>query len=114
MIAGMKIGPKVRLDPGPSPRDVALVSAGLQSREGCVVVVAQESLDLIRARCPLSPRELQMLHWIAEGYPSRRIAKVLGITQHTVHFHINALMTKANVNTRAQAIALAFRKGWIS
>jgi LuxR family transcriptional regulator len=51
----------------------------------------------------LSPREIAVLRWTAEGKTSGEIADILGITERTVNFHINNLMTKMNVTNKTAA-----------
>jgi DNA-binding NarL/FixJ family response regulator len=61
----------------------------------------------------LSDRELQVLRLVAEGFPNKQIASVLGITPSTVKFHLNSVYSKLDVDNRAQAVAQAAQKGWI-
>ena len=42
----------------------------------------------------LTPRELEVINLIAEGLPNKTIAGKLGISEHTVKFHVNAILTK--------------------
>lgn len=51
----------------------------------------------------LSPREIDVLRWTAEGKTSGEIADILGITERTVNFHINNLMTKMGVTNKTAA-----------
>jgi DNA-binding NarL/FixJ family response regulator len=56
----------------------------------------------------LTPRELEVLTAISEGLSNKAIAGRLGISLHTVKFHIESLFRKLGVRTRAEAVA----KGW--
>ncbi len=61
----------------------------------------------------LTPRELQVLNLVAEGLPNKSIASELAISEHTVKFHINAILGKMGASSRTQAAALATRIGLI-
>jgi DNA-binding CsgD family transcriptional regulator/energy-coupling factor transporter ATP-binding protein EcfA2 len=56
----------------------------------------------------LTRRELDVLHLVAAGEPTRRIAGQLGISAETVDTHIRASMRKLGARTRTEAAALAF------
>ena len=59
----------------------------------------------------LSPREGEVLRLVAEGLPNKAIAGRLGISEHTVKFHLNSLLAKLGAQSRAEAVALALRHG---
>jgi DNA-binding NarL/FixJ family response regulator len=61
----------------------------------------------------LSPRERQILTLLAEGRTQRQIADELVISSKTVATHIQHVLSKLGVNTRAQAVAMAFQKGLV-
>jgi DNA-binding NarL/FixJ family response regulator len=50
---------------------------------------------------------------IAEGLANKEIAHRLGISEHTVKFHVSALLGKLGAASRAEAIALGIRQGAI-
>ena len=62
---------------------------------------------------PLTPRELDVLHGLAEGLANKEIARRLGISEHTVKFHLNALMGKLGAQSRTDAVVRAMRAGVI-
>ncbi len=62
----------------------------------------------------LTAREMQVLHLVAEGLPNKTIAHRLGISEHTVKFHINAILTKLNAQSRTDAVVRATRLGLIA
>jgi DNA-binding NarL/FixJ family response regulator len=62
---------------------------------------------------PLTPRELQVLRLIAEGLPNKAIARRLDISDHTVKFHVNAILTKIGAQSRTEAVVQATRLGLI-
>ena len=61
----------------------------------------------------LTPRELEVLQLLAEGLANKMIAQRLGISDHTVKFHVNAIMTKLNAQSRTEAVVSATRLGLI-
>ena len=62
---------------------------------------------------PLTPRELDVLRLIAEGLANKQIAARLGISDHTVKFHIGSVFAKLEASTRAEAVAIGARRGLI-
>ena len=61
----------------------------------------------------LTPREQEVLSLLAEGLPNKTIADRLHISEHTVKFHVNAVMSKLGAQSRTEAVVLATRHGWI-
>jgi len=59
----------------------------------------------------LSEREQEVLTLVAQGATNRRIAAELGITERTVKAHVTNIFNKLGVNSRAQAVAVALRRG---
>lgn len=61
----------------------------------------------------LTAREMEVLQLVAEGLPNKIIAARLNITDHTVKFHVNAIMTKLGVQSRTEAVVRATKLGLI-
>jgi two-component system, NarL family, response regulator len=59
----------------------------------------------------LSDRERQVVQLMASGKNNREIGAVLNITEHTVKFHVNNLLSKLAASDRSHAIVLALRQG---
>jgi two-component system, NarL family, response regulator len=59
----------------------------------------------------LSDRERQVIAQMAKGKNNREIGAELSITEHTVRFHVNNVLSKLGANDRAHAIVLALRQG---
>lgn len=59
----------------------------------------------------LTPRELDVLQLLAEGLSNRGIAHRLGVSEHTVKFHVNSILGKLNAQSRTEAAVLAARAG---
>ncbi|MEZ4713898.1 MAG: response regulator transcription factor [Caldilineaceae bacterium] len=62
---------------------------------------------------PLTPRELEVLQLMAEGLTNKAIARQLEISEHTVKFHINTILSKLYASSRTEAVVRATRAGLI-
>jgi DNA-binding NarL/FixJ family response regulator len=69
--------------------------------------------DGAATRVAPSARELEVLRMIAEGLPNKQIAARLGISEHTVKFHVASVFAKLHASTRAEAVMSGARRGWI-
>lgn len=103
--------------------------AALLHADGEVALVgAAQDADLVlservvRATAPateassgaaLSARELEVLRLVARGLGNKEIAAELGITTHTVKYHLAALLEKLGVRSRTEAVSLGVRKGLV-
>ncbi len=61
----------------------------------------------------LTPREIEVLQLLAEGLANKAIAQRLGISDHTVKFHVNAIMGKLGAQSRTAAVVRATRMGLV-
>lgn len=61
----------------------------------------------------LTPRELQVLQQLAQGSPNKVIAKQLGVSEHTIKFHINRIFKKLGVRSRTEAVVRGTQLGLI-
>jgi DNA-binding NarL/FixJ family response regulator len=68
----------------------------------------------VTARETLTARENEVLRLLAEGLANKQIALYLNISEHTVKFHVNAIMGKLGVQSRTEAVVRATRLGWIA
>jgi DNA-binding NarL/FixJ family response regulator len=84
---------------GPGEATVALVPRGRQS---------------MPADIELTTRELDVLALMAEGASNKMIARQLGISVHTVKFHVGSLLDKLDATGRTDAVAHAARRGVIN
>jgi DNA-binding CsgD family transcriptional regulator len=66
------------------------------------------------ARAPLSPREIQVLDLLVDGMSNKLVARRLGISVHTAKFHVAAVIDKLGASNRADAVAIAFRDGYLT
>lgn len=62
----------------------------------------------------LTPREREVLALLAQGLANKTIARTLGITDHTVKYHVNAIMSKLGAQSRTDAVVRATRAGWVT
>lgn len=102
-----------------------VVKAVRRLRAGEQIHDAREILELLKlgsrgreqeqlgrfAASRLTPRELQVLQALTEGYSSREIAEKLGISPETEHAHAVRLFAKLGVHSRVGALAFALRHG---
>ncbi len=72
---------------------------------------ARAAIELIE---PLTPRELEVLHLLASGLTNKEIASRLGISDHTVKFHVNGILGKLGVESRTEAVVQAARLGIVA
>lgn len=103
------------------PRDAApgqLVAAAQAVVQGLTVLAPGFAAALltpgVETAVPdndLTPRETEVLQLLAEGLTNRAIAARLGISEHTVKFHVNALMSKLHAQSRTDAVVRATRLG---
>jgi DNA-binding CsgD family transcriptional regulator len=61
----------------------------------------------------LTAREKQILSLVASGLGGRRIAQELFLSHDTVRTHVAHALAKLGARTRAQAVAIAVRRGLI-
>jgi DNA-binding NarL/FixJ family response regulator len=63
---------------------------------------------------PLTARERDVLEHIAAGLSNKQIASALDISEHTVKFHVSAVLGKLGVTSRAAAIRHGVRRGLVT
>ena len=61
----------------------------------------------------LTRRELGVLRLVAHGLGNKEIASELGISSHTVKYHLASLLAKLGVHTRTEAVTIGLRKGLV-
>ncbi len=66
-----------------------------------------------RPDAPLSKREIEILQMVAYGGTTKEVAHDLGISPHTVKTHLERIFEKLGANDRAQAVAIAIRRGMV-
>jgi len=63
---------------------------------------------------PLTPRETEILNYIAKGYLNKQIAAELDISEQTIKNHVTSILRKLNANARTEAVVVAIKQGLIS
>jgi DNA-binding NarL/FixJ family response regulator len=71
---------------------------------------AQEGAPSRLATAALTPRETEVLSWVAKGKTNRDVGEILGLSPRTVNKHLEHVFEKLGVETRAAAAALASRE----
>ncbi len=108
------------------PRNAAPVTVAAAAHslaQGLVVLNQEVAAELLLAAPPdhiadtlvepLTPRENEVLQLLAEGLTNRAIAQRLEISEHTVKFHVNAILGKLAAQSRTDAVMRATRLGLI-
>ena len=63
---------------------------------------------------PLTPKEMEVLKFMAEGFLNKQIADQLDVTEQTIKNHITSILRKLNANARTQAVVIAIKKGLVT
>jgi len=100
------------------PREIL---AAVEAAAAGLVVMHPQDIPALVADRPLpaaqlqtlTPREVQVLAMLAEGYGNKTIAWKLGISEHTAKFHVASILSKLNAGTRTEAVTLGIRRGLI-
>ena len=78
-----------------------------------ILVAAVDSEEVEPLTETLTERESQVLQLIAQGLPNKQIAYLLGISEHTVKFHVSSIYTKLGVSNRTEAVRQGVRSGLV-
>jgi DNA-binding NarL/FixJ family response regulator len=97
-----------------------LIAAIDAAAAGLLVVdaAARDGLGTLVRAAPadapsLTEREREVLDMLAEGLSNKRIAQRLRISEHTVKFHVGSILGKLGAATRAEAVRLGVRLGYV-
>lgn len=63
---------------------------------------------------PLTPRETEILSYMAQGYFNKQIAAKLSISEQTIKNHITSILRKLDANARTEAVVTALKRGIIT
>jgi ATP/maltotriose-dependent transcriptional regulator MalT len=111
--AGWTVRADVPTEAALSPEDldgVAAVVLDVQDAHA-TSIRGDETPDLVE---PLTVREQEVLEQMAAGLSNRQIAHALGISEHTVKFHVSAILGKLGVATRSAAVRHGMRQGLVT
>lgn len=104
------------------PRDATDVelAAAIEAVAAGLTVLSPEDMDVLLPPAaepvgsePLTPRESEVLALLSQGAANRKIAQRLGISEHTVKFHVSSVLAKLGAGSRTEAVARGMREGLI-
>ncbi|WP_066174781.1 response regulator transcription factor [Bacillus marinisedimentorum] len=111
----------VILDKGPGNRFApvaetfsALIQFGQIAGEMLYKYWGDFKLSAASKKIPLSPRELEVLHYIAEGHSINEAAEQLYLSSYTVRDYVASIIKKTEAKNRSHAISIAYQHGLIS
>lgn len=70
--------------------------------------------DALAPELRLTAREGEVMRLLALGLPNKAIAIELGISEHTVKFHVGAMLSKLGARSRTEAVTIAARRGLLA
>lgn len=111
--AGLRAGAKAYLLKDVQPEELFRCIRAVHAGEAYLQSKVAAKLAQRVQEQPLTGREEQILKLLAEGKSNRAIGVVLHISESTVKSHLKSLFVKLDVTSRAEAIALAARRGLV-
>jgi DNA-binding CsgD family transcriptional regulator len=100
-----------------SSRDIVLVpepeEADVVVDEAAVRAGARLDFGAQNGGRTLTRRELSVLRLVAHGLGNKEIASELGISTHTVKYHLASLLAKLGVHSRTEAVTIGLRRGLV-
>jgi DNA-binding NarL/FixJ family response regulator len=124
LIAAVRAGAWALLSARPSPFEVTATVRHVAAGQ-CPILeqiarrpsLAATALVQLRSAgvhpCPLSAREAAILSEVARGAKNGVIAAILGLHEQTVKNYLSEILRKTGAGNRAEAAALAVRRGWV-
>jgi DNA-binding NarL/FixJ family response regulator len=109
----MKAGAKGYLVKGTPPQQIRESVRRVAAGDALVPPNIAAKLAESMARVELSARERQVLRYLANGRSNKEISKILSISENTVKAHVKSILTKLDAIGRAEAIAIAIKRGLI-
>jgi two-component system, NarL family, nitrate/nitrite response regulator NarL len=92
---------------------ILAASAGLTTVDPELVGLTPRVVIDPRESEELTPREIEVLQHLASGLSNKEIAVRLGISDHTVKFHVNAVLSKLSADSRTEAVVRGVRLGYV-
>ncbi len=117
---GLRLGVRALLSRNATQAEI--LAASEAAARGLAVIDPEDLEGLLSTTAPapvaaeattLTSRELEVLRMMAEGAANKIIAFKLGISEHTVKFHVAAILSKLNASSRTEAVAIGIRKGLV-
>lgn len=110
---GLRAGARAYvLKDAPDNEIIAAVLATMEGRRYLAPAVAAKLADHLNST-QLSDRELHILRLMATGLSNKGIARQAAITEGTVKFHVNNILSKLQCASRTEAVAAALKRGLI-
>ena len=109
----LKAGAKGYLVKGTPPQQIRESVRRVAAGEAVVPPMIAAKLAESMARVDLSARERQVLRYLANGRSNKEIGTILVISENTVKAHVKSILTKLDAIGRAEAIAIAMKRGLI-
>ena len=119
-VEALRLGVRAMLPPDAS---AAAILAAVEAAASGMAAIDPEALEGHLASAspatafdqtdPLTPRELEVLRMMADGAANKAIAWKLGISEHTVKFHVASILAKLNAASRTEAVTRGIRRGMI-
>ena len=109
--AGWTVRANVPAEAALSAEDLDGVAAVVLDGQDVDNTTPSRTEDLVE---PLTSREHEVLEQLAAGLSNRQIARALGISEHTVKFHVSGILGKLGVSSRAAAIRHGMRHGLVT
>jgi DNA-binding NarL/FixJ family response regulator len=119
----LRLGTRAVLPRDAQPREII---AAVEAAAAGLVILHPANVDSLLAMVPaasrvapgpameaLTPREIEVLAMLAEGEGNKQIARRLGISEHTVKFHVGSILAKLGAASRTEAVTLGVRQGLI-
>ena len=93
------------------------IAAAIEAVSAGLIVLHPDLIDHqpvpLAVDSTLTTREIEVLRMLAEGLANKEIAYRLGISDHTVKFHVASLFSKLHASSRTEAVTLGVRQGLI-
>jgi len=93
---------------------IRAVHAGLLALHQDALAPSRVGGTAVEPGTPLTTREREIVELMAEGASNRVIASRLAISRHTVKFHVASILVKLGARSRAEAVAVALRRGLLA
>ena len=107
----LEAGAQAYLLKGMSHNDLANAIRKVHSGLKFIPASVSRSLAERPPHSELSARELEVLELIVKGHSNREIGEALGISEATVKWHVNIILSRLNVSDRTQATVAALQRG---
>jgi two-component system, NarL family, response regulator len=110
---GLRAGAKAYLLKDTPPSQIMdCIRAVMQGRRYVPSAIASKLAERLDSDA-LSKRETEVLRHLAQGRSNKEIARIVGITEGTVKFHVTSVMAKLGAKSRTEAVAVAVRRGLV-